>query len=350
MENVFKTCPDITYCYAEGHKHGDLVVARGLPAAESVACEANATSDAHQMCAVMLPCTKRPPSGAVWPVGASASAPKAAATSASAAKPVETSATAAQTAESQPAVAAETSADSQSGAVWPVEASASAAKPAETSASAAKPVETSATAAQTAESQPAVAAETSDDSRSADFGESEHEPEALTDDSEHEPEAGGSAEKPAAPPCPMADAMCKALGEQIDEGEAERALLGQLEQQLGAGNWNDPKSGGNMKSPLFAKLRLERLLSKTTDIRRKYQTRLAGEGKIHDKDFNRSLSAAETQLIHNAWMNGVSSWMHAACLDQYMELRSQESTKGTGKRKAGNPASSAAQMQCWKAC
>ena len=99
LEAVFKICPNITYCYQKDHQHGDLVVAKGLPAAESVACEAKATSDAHQMCAVMLPCKMRPRSGAVLPVEASASAAKPAETSASAAQPVETSATAAKPAE-----------------------------------------------------------------------------------------------------------------------------------------------------------------------------------------------------------------------------------------------------------
>ena len=96
-----------------------------------------------------------------------------------------------------------------------------------------------------------------------------------------------------------------------------------------------------MKSPLYAKQRLERLLSKTNDARRQYQTRLADEGNISDKDFNRSLSEPETTLVHNAWMNDVSAWMNEKCLDQYTELLSQESTKGKGQGSAGKPASRA---------
>ena len=55
LDAFFTTCPDISYLYEKSHKHGDLVIAKGLPRAESAACAANATSDAHQMCAVMLP-------------------------------------------------------------------------------------------------------------------------------------------------------------------------------------------------------------------------------------------------------------------------------------------------------
>ena len=132
------------------------MVAKGLPATESVPCEAKATSDAHQLCVVLLVETS---ANAAKPVETSASAPKPAKTSASAAKPVETSA--------------------------------SAAKAAETSASAAKLVETSASAAKPAESQPAAAAKPLDD-----YGKSEY---VALRDSEPEPDAGGGAEKPAHP-------------------------------------------------------------------------------------------------------------------------------------------------------
>ena len=54
LDITFKKCRDIGYCYEEDHKHGDLVVAKGLKAATSVPCEAQATSDAHKMCIVML--------------------------------------------------------------------------------------------------------------------------------------------------------------------------------------------------------------------------------------------------------------------------------------------------------
>ena len=86
-----------------------------------------------------------------------------------------------------------------------------------------------------------------------------------------------------------------------------------------------------MKSPHYAKQRLEALLSKTTEVRRTYQARLVEEGKISDGDFNRSLTDPETSLVHNAWMNDVSAWMNAECLAQYRELMSQESIRGKGK-------------------
>ena len=56
----FGNVPGIHYCYEEGHEHGDLVVAKGLPTASSVECNARATSDVHRMCVVMLKCAPRP--------------------------------------------------------------------------------------------------------------------------------------------------------------------------------------------------------------------------------------------------------------------------------------------------
>ena len=52
LATCFGNDADIKYCYEEGHKHGDLVVAMGLPAAFSVACDAQATSREHRMCVV----------------------------------------------------------------------------------------------------------------------------------------------------------------------------------------------------------------------------------------------------------------------------------------------------------
>ena len=147
--------------------------------------------------------------------------------------------------------------------------------------------------------------------------------------------------KPAVSSFPLADAMFKAMGEKLDAGERERELFGQLAEKLWTGSWIDPQSGGSMKSPVYAKQRLEALLSKTTEVRRTYQARLVEEGKISDRDFNRSLTDPETSLVHNAWMNDVSAWMNAECLAQYEELLSQESIRGKGKGSAGKPASSA---------
>ena len=92
LETGFKNRRDITYCYEEDHKHSDLVIAKGLPAATSVACDAQATSNAHRMYAVMLKCAMHPPSCAAWPVEASASAAKPAETSAGAEKAADATA------------------------------------------------------------------------------------------------------------------------------------------------------------------------------------------------------------------------------------------------------------------
>ena len=54
LDAGFHADPDIHYCYEENHKHGDVVVAKGLATAESVACDISATSDAHRMCVVRV--------------------------------------------------------------------------------------------------------------------------------------------------------------------------------------------------------------------------------------------------------------------------------------------------------
>jgi len=124
--------------------------------------------------------------------------------------------------------------------------------------------------------------------------------------------------------------MFKALGEQLDAGEAEREFFEHLEESLWTGDWLGPR-GGTKKSPQAAKKRLERLLSKATEVRCMYQARLVGEGEISDWDFSRSLTEREATLVHNAWMNDVADWMNEECLAKYEELMKQEASwKGAG--------------------
>mgnify|MGYP006875440574 CR=1 FL=1 len=92
-----------------------------------------------------------------------------------------------------------------------------------------------------------------------------------------------------------------------------------------------------MKSPVAAKQRLQRLLSKTTEVRRKYQSLLADARTFSDKDFTRSLDETEATSLHNAWMDDVSDWMNAECLAQYNQLLTQDS-KGKGRGSAAKPA------------
>jgi len=134
----------------------------------------------------------------------------------------------------------------------------------------------------------------------------------------------------------LAGALFKALGEQLDAGEAEREVFGHLEKSLWTGDWLGPH-GGIKKSPQAAKKRLERLLSKTIEVRCKYQGRLVEEGQIRDKIFSRSLTEAETTLVHNAWMNDVADWMSDECLAKYEELMKQEAS-GKSAGSAASPA------------
>ena len=53
-------------------------------------------------------------------------------------------------------------------------------------------------------------------------------------------------------------------------------------------------------------------------------------------DFNRSLTEEETKMLHNLWMNDVSSWMSVECLLLYNNLLKQGNdveNKGKGKCK-----------------
>ena len=92
-----------------------------------------------------------------------------------------------------------------------------------------------------------------------------------------------------------------------------------------------------MKSPLAAKQRLQRLLSKTTEVRRKYQSLFADARVFSDRDFTRSLDEHEARLLHNAWMDDVSAWISTECLAQYNQLLTHDS-EGKGKGSAAKPA------------
>ena len=263
LANAFRNIPDVQYCYEKDHAHGDLVVAKGLPGAFSVACDAHATTDAHRMVVVMLKCATHPPL-------------EDAAAAGSAAESADMSACAAP---------ADASNDRATQAVAQYDARAD------------------------RDDYPFLSEVERDSS------------------SEEQPDKPA---QPAPPSYPLADAMFQALGEHLDAGEAEREFFEHLKESLWTGDWLGPR-GGTKKSPQAAKKRLERLLSKATEVRCTYQARLADEGEISDKNFRRSLTEQETTLVHNAWMNDVADWMNEECLHQYVELLKQEpSGKGAG--------------------
>ena len=118
-------------------------------------------------------------------------------------------------------------------------------------------------------------------------------------------------DKPAPPlePCPLADALFKAIGEQLDSGEPERRLFSDLADKLWTGSYLKPSAAGMVSHPYASKARLERLLNTSIEIRQTYQLRLHSLGEIPDIDFKRSLTETETRALHNAWMNDVREWM-----------------------------------------
>ena len=125
---------------------------------------------------------------------------------------------------------------------------------------------------------------------------------------------------PGVPSFPLADDVLKVLGEQLDAGEEERQIFGEVAQQLWNGNfvWHSP---ADQMSQLFAsKAHLERVLRTAHHIRKRYQTMLYDRGDIPDFDFQRSLTAIETRKLRIAWMNDVDSLMSPGCLLQYNNL------------------------------
>ena len=122
---------------------------------------------------------------------------------------------------------------------------------------------------------------------------------------------------------PLADALFSELGAHLDAGEAERKLYNDLAEKLWSGQFfHDMCSADKLARPAPhpypAKVRLERLLRKSIEVRELYQQRLFHNNrKTPDLNFERSLSNDETKAIHNAWMNDVSDWMSADCLQTY---------------------------------
>ena len=155
-------------------------------------------------------------------------------------------------------------------------------------------------------------------------------------------ESTGNADKPDAPSptYPLADALFKAIGEQLDAGESEPGFFSEVAELLWTGNFDMACPGGPVSRPYASKARLECMLTTAAEIRKRYQVRLHNFGDIQDVDLERSLDNAETAKLHNAWMNDVGAWMSPDCLQQYNDLSQEadELDKGKGKGSAGKSA------------
>ena len=311
LDAGFKHLRDVHYCYEENHHHGDLVVAKGT-AAESTECLIDSTSDAHRMCVVLVPLEPLPLSSPV-PAGS--------------AEKVAEKATRSGT---KPSGSAD-DADEIESATNPA---GSAEKPAGATPAGNQEVETPHSPTEAADWDSPVSSQQVHSS-----------PEPAS------PSPAGSAEKPTEPALPLVDALFEEIGARMDAGEAERQVFGQLAEHLWKGTFVFRYCEGSVEQPRAAKMRLERMLRKATEVRETYQNRLFNMGELPDRDLLRDLGKDDTAKIHNAWMNDVGSWMTEEALAEYDELLreageldlekgkgKQGGKSGRGKGSAGKPA------------
>ena len=122
---------------------------------------------------------------------------------------------------------------------------------------------------------------------------------------------------------PLANALLKVIGSQLDAGEKERELFGQLAELLWRGEFLVSSAEGTVPQPRASKGRLERLIAKALDVRKTYHNRLYNGGEICDRDWKRSLQPEETTKLHNAWMNDVcaTSWRRQSRRSKILPLR-----------------------------
>ena len=145
-----------------------------------------------------------------------------------------------------------------------------------------------------------------------------------------------------------ADSMLNAFEQAQDpRGDECEKLLTRLEARL----WNPVykvPSGETRgirythERPADARLRLDRLITKALQVRKKYHALLYERWYIEDNDFERSLTENEMRHVHNLWMNDVKEWMSDDCYQLYAnllkyaaDLKSQGGNKGKGKVKKG---------------
>ena len=85
---------------------------------------------------------------------------------------------------------------------------------------------------------------------------------------------------------PMLDVLFKAVGERMDESEAQRELFGPLAEQLWTGSFTSLPQSVALANPRGSKQRLERLLQKVMQVREVYQQIAYEQHAICDKDLS----------------------------------------------------------------
>ena len=299
---------DIACLFEDDHMHGDIAIAKGLPTAESLPCEADSTNKAHRMVVVMVP----------LPVGVALTPNLGQQDWAALAKPGPFQS------ESNAAKLAPSNGSGSAGKPGPSQSNRSAAKPVHPRPSypAGNPGPSKSDhSAASLESNPCA-----DDTVAVVSGPSQSQSNAaklappLAQYRDSLPEAPGpslsksnAAElAPALESHPLADAMFQAIGELLDTVEAARMLFSDLAELLWTGNlFISSATTGTVSHSHFhaSKQRLERMLRKAIEIRQKYQTELYDTQKIADLDFKRPLEKSEMRDLHNQWMNDVGSWL-----------------------------------------
>ena len=137
-----------------------------------------------------------------------------------------------------------------------------------------------------------------------------------------------------------ADSMLSAFEQTQDPcGDECEKLLTRLEARL----WNPvyKMSSGETRDvrytherPADARLRLDRLIAKALQVRKKYHALLYERWYIDDDDFERSLTDDEMRHVHNLWMNDVKEWMSNDCYRLYANLlKSAADLKSQGGNK-----------------
>ena len=297
LDHVFQQDKKAFLCFEEPHLHGDISIVRGLNA-ESVPCDIQSTSKTHRMCVVMVTLPRRESTVKKLEAGSSLE------------KPPITEVTPGVMERIPKEETEETRGPGKRAAESVVESS----------------------------SMEKVTRVDIDSSP-----EQEEETGGPEDRAAH-----SSADKPATPaasvsaavvPFPEADAIFKAVGDKVDAGEEERALYGPLAQHLWKGTFVKYTPNGPVTQGYASKDRFERMLNKAKEIRRMYHLRLFNNGAVCDTDIWRSLTEEETALLHNAWMNDVTEWMTAECLDKYetllREANELDRQKGKGHSNKG---------------
>ena len=308
LHEHLKKYSDTHFLFEDGHKHGDVVLVKGYDGAESVACDISSTTDAHRMCVMSVP---RIPNREALP---SPAAPH------SAAKP-------AGGASGEASEDAKAKAKAKAGETATPATGDSAAQRRGAKRAGGEYEEASEAAKAKAKT------EAGKDATSATEGSAEKSSAAKPTSKG----AGDDEKKPEAKPLeetPLLDIMFKAVGERMDESQAERELFGHLAAQLWTGSFTSPPRSAAVTNPRCSKMRLERLLMKVLLVREVYQQRAFNDRQILDRDLDRSLTEAETRVVHNLYMNDVGAWMNAEALGQYRTLIAEADMEDKGKGKS----------------